>query len=230
MCVSSHYWAAKNPLSSPSFFQDKFNQAFKCRLNPTETHKSLWMLKEAVPMLGRIFSFQNWSHIMYLPIACPAGTHIPTREQKRALDITKAAHSGAGMMQEEGFSSGIDWVSSPCPLQSYFYGPSNIVGLFLNVQFWKDSESFSKWHSEEKAVPKLKSDGAFESCHIPSARNYSTRENKTPENPSRLHIQGILNLLLGLSELFLQFLKHKKAFPIRCAALRLKDKCARVWH
>lgn len=48
------------------------------------------------------------------------------------------------MMQEEGFSSGIDWVSSPCPLQSYFYGPSNIVGLFLNVQFWKDSESFSK--------------------------------------------------------------------------------------
>lgn len=48
------------------------------------------------------------------------------------------------MMQEEGFSSGIDWVSSMCPLQSYFYGPSNIVGLFLNVQFWKDSESFSK--------------------------------------------------------------------------------------
>lgn len=129
-------------------------------------------------------------------------------------------------MQEEGFASGIHWVSSPCPSQSYFYGPSNIVGLFLNVQFWKDSESFSKCHSEETAAPKPKSDGAFESCHIP--RNYSTTENKTPEKPSRLHIQGILNLLPGLSELFLQLLKHKKAFPIPCAALGLKDKCARV--
>lgn len=82
-------------------------------------------------------------------------------------------------MQGERFGSGIDWVSSLCPLQSYFYGPSNTVRLFLNVQFWKDSESFSKWHSEKDRSSQTQIRSTQELPHIKCKKLQRTKPWRT---------------------------------------------------